>query len=276
MTTTLESKLKFDLMNGELSEPAVSDDKYQDWRRANSIVKSWLLNSVSPETRGSLITYRNATDIWKDIIDRFSHGSLAKIFKLQQDLHSLKQGTSSINSYFSRFKTIWSELDAYNPKLVCECISQCSCTLLPSLKAAKHRDMALYFLNGLANEFTSTRDRILASDPLPPMSQIFSAVIQAESQHSLSHISIDHTVNAMAAQTPATATNKKVTPHAQSKYFANSTSIFYSHCGKKNHIVEKCYRLIGFPPKFKFTRETALLPTQLKSRIQHSHHLFPQ
>nr|DAD24783.1 TPA_asm: hypothetical protein HUJ06_026247 [Nelumbo nucifera] len=32
------------------------------------------------------------------------------------------------------------------------------------------------------------------------------------------------------------------------------SSVTYSHCGKNGHSKDKCYRIIGFPPNFKFIK----------------------
>lgn len=41
--------------------------------------------------------------------------------------------------------------------------------------------------------------------------------------------------------------------HSQAKK-REKTEITCYHCGKTGHTKEKCYRLIGFPPNFKFTK----------------------
>jgi len=33
------------------------------------------------------------------------------------------------------------------------------------------------------------------------------------------------------------------------------SNLFCDHCKKTGHIKEKCYKLHGFPPDFKFTKE---------------------
>lgn len=57
------------------------------------------------------------------------------------------------------------------------------------------------------------------------------------------------------------STNQKLQSHNQGtwknrspqRFPANRTNLFCTHCKKTNHIRENCYRLIGFPPDFKFT-----------------------
>jgi hypothetical protein len=39
-----------------------------------------------------------------------------------------------------------------------------------------------------------------------------------------------------------------------------------SHCGVAGHIVEKCYRVHGFPPGFKFTQN--ILVSHLANQVQ--------
>ncbi|KAM3266513.1 hypothetical protein P3L10_003507 [Capsicum annuum] len=49
----------------------------------------------------------------------------------------------------------------------------------------------------------------------------------------------------------------------------NTSGLFCSYCKRTNHTVENCYRLIGFPADFKFTKSKRLGPSA-KSNVAYS------
>lgn len=108
------------------------------------------------------------------------------------------------------------------------------------------------FLMGLNDSFSQVKTQILLMDPLLSINKVYSLLIQEEMQQVVSNGSISHV--------------KSTTLVAKGQSFgSNSGSIFNgnnagkarerptcTHCGKLGHTIEKCYKLHGFPPGFKF------------------------
>jgi len=136
---------------------------------------SWLLNSLSPPIAQSVIFFESATAIWNDIRDRFSHSDLLRIPELQETIYGLKQGSLYVSEYYTSLKSHWEELDNYRPFPKCKCFA----------KTYHQHDFVIRFLKGLADGFSVVRSQILLMDPLPPISRVFSMVVQQERQHSL-------------------------------------------------------------------------------------------
>jgi len=76
----------------------------------------------------------------------------------------------SVFEYYTSLKSHWEELDNYRPFPECEC----------SAKTYHQQDFIIRFLKGLANGFSVVRSQILLMDPLPPISRVFSMVVQQE------------------------------------------------------------------------------------------------
>lgn len=70
---------------------------------------SYLLHSVEPEIGNSVLYRRNASDIWKELEERFGQTNAPRLYQVQNDLAYASQGASSVASYFTHLKTLWDE-----------------------------------------------------------------------------------------------------------------------------------------------------------------------
>ncbi|KHN08774.1 hypothetical protein glysoja_032189, partial [Glycine soja] len=68
------------------------------WERCNTLIMSWLLNSLSPSIAQSVIFLEYDTDIWNDLRECFSQGDLLRIAELQEEIYGLSQGRSVSSS----------------------------------------------------------------------------------------------------------------------------------------------------------------------------------
>ncbi|WVZ08611.1 hypothetical protein V8G54_021957 [Vigna mungo] len=109
--TTLFAKDKVEFVLGPAIQPVKTDVSFPAWFRCNSMVVSWLLHSVSPSIRESIIWIDLAIDIWTDRKHRFAQGDLARISTLQMEATTLSQGELSITDFFTKLRVIWDELD---------------------------------------------------------------------------------------------------------------------------------------------------------------------
>jgi len=79
----------------------------QAWIRVDSIVGTWITNSVSPRIQASIVYVDTALKIWTDLRERFSQGNGPRIFNLQKELAELTQGDVSITDFFTQLKVLW-------------------------------------------------------------------------------------------------------------------------------------------------------------------------
>jgi hypothetical protein len=247
MVITAKNKLGF--LDGSLTKPLVdSGSESRAWVRCNTMVLSWILNSVSKEIASSVIYIENAADVWIDLKERFSQKNGPRIYQLQKSLSSLSQEDLSVGAYFTRIKSFWDELSNYRP------IPFCSCGSMKTIHDYFHHEYVFQFLMGLNDSFSHIRGQILLLDPLPPINKVFSLVLQEERQReaSASVGYFNHTSAALLSKVPVAAPSSPVRL-AKSQNLRKEKPLC-SHCGLHGHTVEKCYRLHGFPPGFKFTK----------------------
>lgn len=83
------------------------------------MVKSWIINTVAPDFANSLLYFRDAIDIWKDLRNRFLEKDGPRIFDIKKCLATLNQGSMDVNSYYNKKKILWDELDGYEDSPDC-------------------------------------------------------------------------------------------------------------------------------------------------------------
>ncbi|XP_024011137.1 uncharacterized protein LOC112086445 [Eutrema salsugineum] len=93
MSIALDAKNKMAFIDGSLPRPIECDRNFRIWSRCNSMVKSWLLNSVSKQIYKSILRFNDASEIWKDLMTRFHITNLPRSYQLSQQIWSLQQGS---------------------------------------------------------------------------------------------------------------------------------------------------------------------------------------
>ncbi|XP_075491465.1 uncharacterized protein LOC142529734 [Primulina tabacum] len=243
MNMALTAKKKISFVDGTSVRPSVEDLLYGAWIRCNSMIISWILNSVSREIADSLMYIATAHEIWIDLRDRFHQSNAPRIFQIKKLLNGLQQGSMDISGYYTRMRTLWDELKDFQP------ISVCTCGSMKEWMNYQNQDCVLQFLMGLNDSYAQIRAQILMMEPLPVMSKIFSLVVQEERQRSIHKEAYGGfgAVNSHASvhQSPA-ATFVKGPSHGKGN--KNDKLMVCSYCHYPGHTIDKCYQLHGFPP----------------------------
>ncbi|KAF8411394.1 hypothetical protein HHK36_003943 [Tetracentron sinense] len=234
----------------------LTDDNYNSWKRAmvmaltaknkigfvdGSLTKP--ANSSDPLT--SIIYIDTAAEMWTDLHDRFSQHNGPRIFQLQKAISSLSQENDSVSTYFTSLKGLWDELGNHQP------VPSCTCGALKTLMAYHQQQYVYQFLMGLNESFSHIRGQILLIDPLPPMNKVFSLVLQEERQRTISVSSTSFNQNTTALLTKVAPPNRYANSKAPQNCKDRPTC---AHCGITGHTIEKCYKLHGFPPGYKFNK----------------------
>uniref|UniRef100_A0A2N9HIV2 Reverse transcriptase Ty1/copia-type domain-containing protein n=1 Tax=Fagus sylvatica TaxID=28930 RepID=A0A2N9HIV2_FAGSY len=218
MVMALTAKNKVGFVNGLIEQPKdESLPAYNAWVRCNTMVISWLLNSLSKDIASSVIYANTAREIWDDLKERFAQGNGPRIFEIQKSISTLSQDQSSVSNYYTRLKSLWDELNNFRS------IPDCSCGALKVLLDNKQHEYVMQFLMGLNDSFTHVRAQILMTDPLPTITKAFALV---EKHQGITMVERGQFI-------------KKERP-------------LCSHCGITGHTVDKCYKLHGYPPGYKF------------------------
>lgn len=107
------------------------------------------------------------------------------------------------------------------------------------------------FLLRMNESFGQVRTQVLLMYPLPSLNKVYSLLIQEEMKRIVgnkAHPRVEST--ALAAKGQNFRVNSNSGHGSKGKEKPEGT-----HCGKLGHIANKCYRLHGFPPGFKFKKK---------------------
>ncbi|GJX94469.1 cysteine-rich receptor-like protein kinase 8 [Tanacetum coccineum] len=98
MLIALSAKNKLKLINEEYEEPSVTSSLRAYWERANDMLISWILNTVSEQIDGH------------------------RIYQIANEIVELKQSNCTIDVYYHKLKGLWDELDATEAPYACTSI----------------------------------------------------------------------------------------------------------------------------------------------------------
>lgn len=176
MLIALSSKLKLGFIDGTIIKHVSTSSLFMYWSRCNDIITSWILNTVSPEIRQSIMYMDSAQAIWSDLVTRFSHTNIPKVFNLRRELAYLTQGSMSISAYFTKFRSLHDELEIISEMPKCSC-NKCICDVNQKLLNFMKSNMLSQFLMGLNEQFTVIRGHILMITPPPSLSEAYGILL---------------------------------------------------------------------------------------------------
>ncbi|XP_076910198.1 uncharacterized protein LOC143567756 [Bidens hawaiensis] len=136
--------------------------------------------------------------------------------------------------------TNWDELSSLN------LIPSCTCGTTHLIIKRDEDQRLVQFLMGLNPCYESVRGNILMMQHLPSINQAYALLIQDEKQREI-HSSV---------MFPSNSASMNVNSQAQSNQYGryDKKSDICSNFKRTGHHASKCYRLIGFPKDFKFTK----------------------
>ena len=241
MKIALDAKNKIGFIDGSLPRPPESDLHFRIWSRCNSLVKSWIINSVSTQIYRSILRLSDATDIWSDLHIRFHMTNLPRTYNLTQEIQDLRQGSLSLSDYFTKLKTLWSNLENYE-----EADDLCICGKAQRLQQKVERAKIVKFLAGLNESYAVIRRQIIMKKTLPSLTEVYNILDQDDSQKSFTTA-----ISPTAFQVSETVTSPQESSsicYVQSG--AHKGKPICSFCNKVGHIAERCYKKHGFPPGY--------------------------
>ncbi|XP_073148285.1 uncharacterized protein [Henckelia pumila] len=244
--TFLKGKGKLSHLLG--TGPKEEDPRFQAWDEQDSMVMSWLWNSMLLEISDTCMFLATAAEIWETVKQTYSKvRDAAQIYEIKTKISSTKQGSWSITEYSNLLQSLWQEMDHY------QCIQMKCSDDAALLKRLVEKDRIYDFLAGLNIEFDAVRVQILGKEDLPTLNETI-AIVRAEEGRRcvmIEHNSVNNS-SALAttkgrnfrAEQPTEKDNKQPTFSSKS---GNKNSMWCSHCQKDNHTEDKCWKIHGRP-----------------------------
>lgn len=157
----------------------------------------------------------------------------------------MSQGIFTVSEYYSKLRNLWDEYVSLVP------LPACDCDKYKVYAEHMERQKLMQFLMGLNDNFSQSRSQILLTVPSPSLNQAYNMIMQDENQRVQSSLNSNGVLplQKMDVSDPTSL----VSSHTNR---LNQTSGLYcDHYHLLNHTRANCYRLIGYPPNFMFTRK---------------------
>ncbi|KAL7593528.1 uncharacterized protein LOC111904273 [Lactuca sativa] len=175
MSRALRARNKLGFVDGSFQKTKVDESKSSKWDRANVVVCSWLLSSISDSIYQSQAYSDVAEDIWNNLFETYNKSDGSVVFNIHQQINSLKQNGISLSDYFNKLDSLWKEFDGLTS------LTECKCEASVKLKDHSNLMKLMQFLSGLDDSYIQVKSRILLMEPLPNVKTAFSILSREES-----------------------------------------------------------------------------------------------
>lgn len=246
MSIALSAKNKLVIVTGKVTKPDKESGNLDFWQRCNYMVTSWILNVLARDIADSVLYADSAHELQSELEERFGQSNGARLYQLQ--------GNSDIATYFTRMKRNWDELN-----IVSE-LPPCTCGSSKALAKFLQEQKLIQFLMGLNSDYNAIRGDILMMMLLPSLSQAYSLLMQEEKQrevHAATQFMLDSaSMNVVSAQFSQAQGNLKSSQNPGNYKGKNDGKkpMICNNCKNPGHPASRCYKLIGFPKDFKFSK----------------------
>src|ERR1044072_5805598 len=147
---------KLGYLTGEQPEPNPADPQYAVWDAENSMVMTWLVNSMVEDISSNYMCYSTAKELWDSVMEMYSDlGNKSQIYELTLQAREIRQGGNNVTKYCHSLERVWQDLDLFNTYK------------WNSVEDAKHNQQTVeegrifQFLAGLNEELDEDRGRII-------------------------------------------------------------------------------------------------------------------
>lgn len=175
MTRALKGRNKLGFAEGSVFKPTDDISECLKWERANAVVCSWILGSLSEPIYASHASTEHAYDMWTELYETYHKLDGSVIFNIHQKINALSQNGQTVSDYYNKLDTLWKEFDGLTN--LPECVWEAATRYNDHSKLIK----LMQFLDGLDDSFNQVKIHILLMEPLPNIRFAFSVVSREES-----------------------------------------------------------------------------------------------
>lgn len=253
MKIALAAKLKLGFIDGKYEKSEESTADFVNWKRADCMVISWILNSMSKELVSGFIYSPTTRELWRELEERFGQSNGPQLYQLQREICSIWQGEASVAAYYTKLKGLWDELECLLPAEECTC----SAAKIASVRVSFNHLMQ--FLMGLNDSYDDIRNQILVMEPLPTVNKACSLVLRVEKQrevHSIygelennSALLVRNQGSGREAGKPHF--NRPVAKKKEGSRQQDKLEKFCDHCKFTGHTRDTFFKLVGYPDWYK-------------------------
>ncbi|XP_020254024.1 uncharacterized protein LOC109831094 [Asparagus officinalis] len=171
MANVLKVKNKLRFINATLQKTTPNTPEVSSWSSCNSMLISWIFNSIERSIQSSIAYEETTKAIWQDLRDRFSIWNAPRIHELKGQIASTRQNRITVMTYYTRLRSMWDELCRYSR------VSSCTCEVVHDFLHEHEEEKLHQFLMGLDDAiFGIVRSQILNMEPLPLVNKAYAMI----------------------------------------------------------------------------------------------------
>jgi hypothetical protein len=102
MQTSLHVGKKWGFVEGTATMLKEDSPEIEEWWTVQSMLVSWVLNTVEPTLRSTISYRENVQDLWEDMKERFFVMNGPRIQQLKSDLAGRMQGRMMVVAYYGK------------------------------------------------------------------------------------------------------------------------------------------------------------------------------
>lgn len=103
---------KLGYLTGDQPQPDPSDPQHAVWDAENSMVMTWLVNSMEEDISSNYMCYSTAKELWDSVTEMyFDLGNKSQIYELTLQAREIQQGSDNVTRYFHSLKRVWQDLN---------------------------------------------------------------------------------------------------------------------------------------------------------------------
>ncbi|XP_076925214.1 uncharacterized protein LOC143587953 [Bidens hawaiensis] len=218
MKLALQVKNELGFVNGTCEKPTDDEVLKNHWEMCNSIVLTWILNSMSEELYVGQVYSQLVSEVWQDLKETYEKIDGSVVFNMYQKINLLTQNGSSVSEYYHKLNTYWKQFDAM--------------VQLPSCSCQASKD----------DVYQPVRTNLLTREPLPTVKVAYSIVSREESHRNSNGLSKSQVINVgFVSKSSQTIDMKK-------KFMRGpNPNLKCTHCNKIGHTFERCFEVVGYP-----------------------------
>ncbi|CAL1383921.1 unnamed protein product [Linum trigynum] len=230
----LKTKNKVGFIDGSIPIPPREAYLFSLWDACNTVLLCWLQNSMTKEIRRSVLNHTNSKTLWDELKRRFGLPNALRITNLEDEIQACKQGSRTINQYYTTIKGLLDEYVEFCPITPCTCApdNPMPCAAVAAFVQKQETDYLIRFLRGLNPEYEVIKTQLLMQRPLPTVSTTIDDLLQHEQK-----LKSDVAMGGKKGQNLALAVvgyNSRDNTEARGKKFCR-------FCKMSTHNIEDCF-----------------------------------
>ncbi|KAL0319675.1 UNVERIFIED_CONTAM: hypothetical protein Sradi_5229000 [Sesamum radiatum] len=208
----LEGCDKLGYIDGSCMRPTDESPDLKQWKIADSMLRTWILNTLSKDIVNAYLYAASARTLWLDLDARY----------------------------------VCLKLPA-----MCKC-GRCICGSNDAKKEEIEESQLIQFLTGLNESNDNIRSQILVLYPLPHVNKAYSMVLRVERQRLVNLEFIDHgDDSALMGKGYDNKGSVGFKNNLRRKDLVDKRTLKCEHCHKTGHSKDTCFRLHGVPDWYK-------------------------